>query len=140
MVLILCLTGMAVAGLAGLHSAKDSLNTLYQENVVKTRVATYLVAYLDDAAQVVLESLLAEGPVDRRRLTNELASTLTPSIDVGIADLIRSSASHADEARVTLRIAAEWADSAGCGTTNRPRTTPKPFPLRRRSSRTRWTW
>ena len=58
----------------------------------------------------MLESLLAEGPVDRRRLTNELASTLTPSIDVGIADLIRSSASHADEARVTLRIAAEWAD------------------------------
>ena len=56
---------MAGAGFVGLRSARDSLNTLYEQNVVKTREATDLVAHLDDAAQTVLETLVATRPATR---------------------------------------------------------------------------
>jgi diguanylate cyclase (GGDEF)-like protein len=110
LVLVVCLTGMAAAGFAGLRSARNSLNTLYEENVVKTREATDLVAHLDDAAQSVLESLLAKGAAARRPLTNDLVSTLSPAIEVGIANLLRLNTSYPDEERATVDIAEDWGD------------------------------
>jgi len=107
-VLFISLLAVASAGFYGLHQARDSLNSLYEDDVVNSNVVVGLSISLDDAHQVALEYLLADSPATEERLANDLQSSIAPQVAAGIAGVINVSGNDPAELAKADDIAGSW--------------------------------
>jgi diguanylate cyclase (GGDEF)-like protein len=107
-VLFISLLAVASAGFYGLHQARSSLNSLYQDNVVNTQAVVDLSINLDAAHQLVLEYLLADTPADQQQLARELHSGVAPGVASSITEVTNLSGDNPIALARAQTIAASW--------------------------------
>jgi diguanylate cyclase (GGDEF)-like protein len=108
-VLVPAVLAVAGVGVQGLRSGRDSANTLYREHVITSQTVSSLDIALADAHQISLKLALADTAADRRRLTTQLLTQISPQVQDALSAVTAQSAHDPGELPSVQAVAASWA-------------------------------